>query len=101
LLTACSALLVVGCGGKSVPKLAHADAAPLIALAHRIAHEGNRGQARDIPRLQSRVIALINTGRVPADLQEPLSSAANGLVETSSPARNARDLEAWLKQYSD
>jgi hypothetical protein len=100
LLTACSALLAAGCGGKSAPRLDHADAVPLIALAHRIAHEDSRRQARDIPRFQRRVIALINTGRVPAQLQEPLSSAANALAEASTPSRRARTLEEWLKQYS-
>jgi hypothetical protein len=92
-------LLLAGCGGTSAPKLDRADAAPLIALAHRIAHEGGRGRARDIPRLQRRVIALVNSGRVPAKLQEPLTSAVNGLM--LDPRRRARDLEDWLKQTSD
>jgi hypothetical protein len=91
-------LLVAGCGGKSTPKLDRAEAAPLIVLAHRIAHEGGGGRARDIPRLQRRVIALINSGRVPGELQEPLSSAANALAV--NPSRRARDLEEWLRKYS-
>ena len=99
-LTACSAavLLLAGCGGKPAPKLDHADAAPLIALAGRIAHEEGRGRTRDISTLQQRVIALINSGRVPAKLQEPLSSAANALV--LNPPEKARDLEEWLTKNS-
>jgi hypothetical protein len=99
-LTACSAavLLFAGCGGKSAPKLDRADAAPLIALARRIAHEGSGGRARDIPRLQRRVISLINSGRVPGELQEPLSSAANALAV--NPSRRARALETWLWESS-
>jgi hypothetical protein len=112
--TACSALAaasLAGCGGTSAPKLAHADAAPLIAFSHRVAHEGTCGQARDIPRLQQRVIVLINTGRVPAKLQEPFSGAANALAEARprctpmlgpapNPSRRARTLEEWLRENS-
>ena len=99
-LTACSAavLLLAGCGGKSTPKLDRADAAPLIALAHQIAHEGSGGRARDIPKLQRRLIALINSGRVPGELQEPLSSAANALAV--NPSRRARALEELLRMSS-
>ena len=91
-------LLLAGCGGTSAPKLDRVDAAPLIALAHQIAQEGGRGRARDIPRLQRRVIALVNSGRVPATLQEPLTSAANALG--LDPPRRARNLEDWLNQNS-
>jgi hypothetical protein len=70
----------------------------LIALAHRIAHEGGGARARDIPRLQGRVIALINGGRVPGALQEPLSSAANALAV--NPSRRAGALEEWLRENS-
>jgi hypothetical protein len=95
-LTVCSAL-GAGCGSSSGPKLEHADGASLIALAHRIATEGERGQARDIPRLQARAIALINARRVPAKLQEPFLSLVNAL-----PAKPgaAHDLETWLRRYS-
>jgi hypothetical protein len=44
------------------------------------------------------VIALINNGRVPGELQEPLASAANALAV--NPSRRARDLEEWLRKYS-
>ncbi|MGZ4291097.1 MAG: hypothetical protein ACXVQQ_00725 [Gaiellaceae bacterium] len=82
-LTACSAAvaaLVAGCGGHGAPKLAHTDAAELVSLAHRIAGEAPCGQARDIPRLRARAIALVNDGRVPAELQEPLMSAVGALA---------------------
>jgi hypothetical protein len=78
-LTACSAL-VAGCGASHGPKLAHADGAALIALARRISGEDACAQRRDIARLRSRAIALVNAGRVPAELQEPLISAVGALA---------------------
>ena len=50
----------------------------------RPAEDGGHGacaQARDIRRLRSRTTALINAHRVPAALQEPLSSGVNALIE--------------------
>jgi hypothetical protein len=44
------------------------------------------------------VIVLINSGRVPAKLQEPLASDANALA--LDPAAQAGRLEAWLKRNS-
>lgn len=100
-LTVCSAL-AAGCGSNGGPKLEHSDGVALITLAHRIANEGARAQAQDIPRLRDRAIALINAGRVPAKLQEPLLSQVNALG--ADPARRppeaARALEAWLRRYS-
>ena len=116
-------IAVAGCGGSGVPRLDRSAAAPLIALAHRIAQEGTCGQA------ERRVIALVNAGRAPAELREPLSSAANALVElappcvpelgparteptllqsskvepvphASTPSQEARNLEEWLRRYS-
>jgi hypothetical protein len=77
--SALALLVVAGCGGQSPPRLAHADAAPLIALAARIAGERPCAQARDIPRLSARTIALVNAHRVPAALQEPLLAGVNDL----------------------
>lgn len=77
-LTVCSAL-AQGCGSDGGPKLEHADGTALIALAHRIAGEGACAQAQDIPRLHARAIALVNAGKVPAELQEPLMSAVGAL----------------------
>ena len=76
--TACSAA-VAGCGSAGSPKLEHVDGAALIALSHRIAGEGACAQARDISRLRARAIALVNAGKVPAELQEPLMSAVGAL----------------------
>ena len=59
--------------------MARSDAAPLIALSHRISHEGACAQARDIPRLQHRTEGLVNTHRVPAALAESLMSGVNAL----------------------
>jgi len=100
-LTVCSALLA-GCGSNGGPKLAHADGTSLIAVAHRIATEAAPGRARDIPHLRERAIALVNAGKVPADLQEPLLSAVNALGASPSqtPTQQARDLEAWLRRHS-
>jgi hypothetical protein len=79
-LTACSAALLAGCGGGG-PKLHRADAASLIALAHRVPGEGACAQARDIKALRQRAIALVNAQRVPAALQEPLLSGVAALAE--------------------
>jgi hypothetical protein len=81
-IAACAVLLVAaGCGsGASQPRLEHADAAALIDLTGRIAGEGACAQARDIPKLKSRAIALVNDRRVPDELQEPLISGVNALV---------------------
>jgi hypothetical protein len=59
--------------------MARSDAAPLIALSHRISHEGTCAQARDIPRLQHGTERLVNTHRVPAALAESLMSGVNAL----------------------
>jgi len=122
-------LLLAGCGGKAEPKLAHADAEPLISLAARIAGEGSCGQAGDIPLLGRRAVALIDDHRVPAALQEPFLSGVNDLVaqaprctpgearaataaphietghvepvpHAGHPAQQARNLEAWLSAWS-
>jgi len=89
LLTASSAAAVglAGCGGGGAPRLAHADAAPLIALAHRIAHEPSCAQAHDIARLRKRAIALVNAHRVPDELQEPMMSGVAALAAEAPRCR--------------
>jgi hypothetical protein len=74
---------LAGCGAASRPRLEHADAAALIALAGRIASEGACAQANDIPKLHARAVALVNARRVPQALQEPLLSAVNALAAES------------------
>jgi hypothetical protein len=56
------------------------DAAPLIALADRIARESPCAQARDIRALRARTIALVNAHRVPPALQDSLTSGMNALA---------------------
>ncbi|HEY6963535.1 MAG TPA: hypothetical protein VI408_16740 [Gaiellaceae bacterium] len=67
---------LAACGSRPQPKL---DAPQLIALAHRIGHEGACAQARDVPRLRARAIALVNAGKVPSRLEEPLMSGVGAL----------------------
>lgn len=71
--------VAAGCGGSKAPQLAHTDAAPLIALTHRISAEGACAQARDIPKLQAQATALVNRHRVPAELQDSMMSGVNAL----------------------
>lgn len=76
-LTACSA-----CGTQKAapPALSRADAQPLAALAQQIAAEGPCAQRRDIARLQRQAISLVDSRRVPAELQDPLISGVNALA---------------------
>jgi hypothetical protein len=61
--------------------LDRSDAAALIALAHRVPDEGVCAQSRDIRALRQRAIALVNAGRVPTELQEPLMSGVGALAD--------------------
>ena len=91
-LAACSgALLLAGCGGGDhaaprprPPKLPHALAQELATRSDRVARKldaSDRCAAlAEAKRLQREVIAAINAGRVAPRLQEPVQSAANGLV---------------------
>jgi hypothetical protein len=81
-----AAIVVAGCGSSQqpAPKLPHDLGASLAAQTDQIAAAADRGDpctALSLARgLQSSVIAAINAHRVPGDLQEPLQTAANGLV---------------------
>jgi hypothetical protein len=82
-LAVLSSVLVVvlaGCGDDPQPRLSHADAAQLIALTERIPNEDACAQAHDIVGVSARAIQLVNRGRVPADLQEPLLAGVNALA---------------------
>lgn len=91
-LAACScAALLAGCGGGEgrqqpapQPKLPRAVAQQLAARADRIAERlgtnDRCGALMEATQLQREVIQAINSRRVPRRLQEPLQSAANGLV---------------------
>jgi hypothetical protein len=76
-----AAVLLAGCAGGGSPHLARQDAAPLITLADKISREAPCAQARDIRALRARTIALVNAHRIPAALQESLTSGVNALVE--------------------
>ena len=84
LLAATAILLLAGCGSGG-PHMARDDAAPLITLADRIAREAPCAQARDIRALAAHRVALVNAHRIPAALQEPLSSGVNALVALAPP----------------
>jgi hypothetical protein len=88
-LTACS---LAGCG-----QAQHAPPPRLpTALAHRLAREADAVHTRKAARrLQREVVAAINAGRVPAALQEDLSSRANAVAERPS---RARSFAAWLRR---
>ena len=76
-----AAVVLAGCGGSAPPHIARQDAAPLITLADKISREAPCAQARDIRALRARTIALVNAHRIPAALQESLTSGVNALVE--------------------
>jgi hypothetical protein len=59
--------------------------------------------------LQSRTIAAINAGQVPAELQEELLGSVNALAEAISctppeahdgAAHDARELTDWLEEWA-
>ena len=78
-------MVLAGCGGGGGPHLARQDAAPLFTLADRIAHEAPCAQARDIRALGELRTTLINSDKVPADLQDPFSSGVNALAALTPP----------------
>jgi hypothetical protein len=89
-LTACS---LAGCGEEKRDAPPPRLPAP---LAHRLADEADAVHTRKAARrLQREVIAAINAGRVPAALQEELSSRANAVAERPS---RARSFAAWLRR---
>jgi predicted secreted protein len=91
-LTACS-LAACGQAKHTAPPPPRLPA----ALAHRLAVEADAVHGRTAAlRLQRRVIEAINAGRVPAALQEELSSRANAV--TAQPSR-ARSFAAWLRRH--
>ena len=77
-LVAAAVLAAAGCGG-GTPHLARTDAAPLIALADKIAREGPCAQKTDLVAVRTKAIALVNRRAVPAGLQEPFLAAVNDL----------------------
>lgn len=85
-LTALLAASLTACNSSAKPPaLARADAAPLVALANSISREDACAQRRDIQTLQRHAVALVNTGRVPEELQEPLLSGIGSLTAAAPP----------------
>ena len=104
-------LLAAGCGGG--PSLPSEVATPLAERsdATAAALDARRFCAAraDALALQERTIAAINTGSVPAELQEELLGSVNALLESISctppraedgAANEARDLADWLEDRS-
>jgi hypothetical protein len=79
-LSSALAVVLTGCGDDPQPRLAHADAAQLIALTERIPHEDACAQTRDIADVSARAVQLVDRGRVPADLRAPLLAGVNALA---------------------
>ena len=91
-LTACSCALA-GCGETKHTAPPHLPP----ALAQRLAREADAVRDRKLARrLQLDVIAAINSGRIPAELQEELQSRANAVA--AQPSR-ARSFAAWLRAH--
>lgn len=80
-LTACSALAACGGGSAQAPALRKADAQRLIALSRQVEAAGTScARQRAIAQVRSAASQLIDSGRIPPELQEPLSSGVNALV---------------------
>ena len=82
-LTACSAL--AGCGSNSQVSISRTDAAPLAALARKIAAEGPCAQRRDIAQLRQQAYALVSRRRLPSSLANPFVSGVNALTADAPP----------------
>ncbi len=107
-------LLAAGCGGGGEPGLPSDLAEQLAGHTESAAAQLESGEfcaaREDVAALQSRSIAAINEGQVPADLQEELLGSVNALVEaiTCTPpaaddqaTADARALADWLRGESD
>jgi hypothetical protein len=82
-LTACSAL--AGCGNTGHQSIARTDAAPLAALARKIAGEGPCAQRTDIATLRQRAYALVATRSIPSSLADSFVSGVNTLAADAPP----------------
>jgi hypothetical protein len=104
-------LLAAGCGGGEEPTLPSELAVQLGARSQAAAAHVEAGEfcaaREDATVLQSRTIAAINAGQVPAELQEELLGSVNALAEAISctpPAADdsaeddARELTDWLEE---
>ena len=102
---AAAVVVLAACGGGGEPKLELDVAEPLAALSDIAAAEETPcvDDRRTASALQQRVIELINRGDVPGELQEPLQSKVNVLVDetarcSGSAPRRFRELSEWLRE---
>jgi hypothetical protein len=79
------AAAVAGCGSHTTPRLAQVDAAPLVALSHRIAAEGPCAQGRDIRKLQQTAALLVDAQRIPHSLEPTLVAGVQALANRTPP----------------
>ncbi|HZT16649.1 MAG TPA: hypothetical protein VFA19_11940 [Gaiellaceae bacterium] len=87
-LAACSA--ASGCGDAAgPPAIARSDAAPLVALARRVASDQPCAARRDVRLLERRAAALARSGRLPAELARPLTAAVTSLAADTPPCLSA------------
>jgi hypothetical protein len=87
LLTACSAVLLAGCGGghraapPPPPRIPAQDATRLAAEADRVAALAPGSCAARDAAVRLRSDVIVSVGRIPAEYQETLLSATNDLAE--------------------
>jgi hypothetical protein len=86
-----AAAITAGCGGharRAEPQLARGDAAQLVSLARRVAHDAPAdgcAAKRDIAALSAKAHALVAAGRVPVRLRTQLLAGV-AAVEADAPA---------------
>jgi hypothetical protein len=90
------ALTLAACGGSAAgPKLPRSWEPSASSIAGVSCAVGRR----EADRLRASVIRAVNDGRVPAELQESLTSKVNAVASWPScreGRRRARELAAWL-----
>lgn len=106
------ALLLAGCGGGSAKQTASAPRSPRIpaAVARQLAAEadliasapqGSCTARVAAARLQAETIQVIQSHRLPARYQEPLTSAANDLVSRLSQCTEPTRREDGKPKHSE
>ena len=105
-------LLAAGCGGGEEQPEIRRELAHQLALSSELASADLEARAfcdarTKVLTLQEGTIAAINSGRIPAELQEELLASVNALLEgiTCTPpaaadgaAEEAQDLAEWLRE---
>ena len=99
-------LLAAGCGGEE-PVLAQPRADALASLAESAAAHLERSEycaaRRDAVALRRQLVAAINDGAVPAELQEELLGSVNALAESVSctPAEASEQAPGDARELAD